>query len=188
MSRISLPLRMTTEISVAISLAAVMGLIKLISLPYGGSVNLSELPILIVALRHGVKIGSITGGLYGVVDCMLDPHIFYPIQFLLDYPLAYAMLGMTGFALRGGYTSFDHQTRGLRWKVAIWIVLGNALRFMPHYLSGIIFFGDFAPEGQPVWLYALIYNASYILPETLIGVLMLPFILRFVLRGREANP
>lgn len=184
MSIISLPLRITTEISVAISLAAVMGFIKLFSLPYGGSVNLSELPILIVALRHGVKIGSITGGLYGVVDCILDPHIFYPIQFLLDYPLAYAMLGMTGFALRGGYTSFDYQAAGLRWKVATWIVLGNGLRFVPHYLSGIIFFGDFAPEGQPVWLYALVYNASYILPETLIGVLMLPFILRFVLRGR----
>lgn len=181
LSKNFISIRMTTEISIGIALAVVLGLFsKLIQMPYGGSINLSALPLLILALRHGVGIGIITGGLYGVVDFVLNPYIFHPIQVVLDYPIAFGLLGLAGlgFSRDMGQSNFQQRLR-----VALGIMLGNAMRLAAHFISGMVFFGEYAPEGQPVWLYSLGYNASYIVPETIIEILLVQFILRFVHRA-----
>jgi thiamine transporter len=42
------------------------------------------------------------------------------------------------------------------------------LRFLCSFASGILIWGGYAPEGTPVWLYSLVYNGSYMLPELVI--------------------
>ena len=53
------------------------------------------------------------------------------------------------------------------------VLLAGSCRFIIHFLSGMIFFADYAPKGQPVWLYSLVYNSSYMIPETVITLVVM---------------
>ncbi|WP_193441819.1 energy-coupled thiamine transporter ThiT, partial [Streptococcus suis] len=46
------------------------------------------------------------------------------------------------------------------------------------FLSGIIFYADYAPDGMPVWFYSFTYNISYILPSTAIASILLILLYR----------
>ena len=50
--------------------------------------------------------------------------------------------------------------------------LGSALRYLAHVYSGIVFFGEFAPEGQPVAVYSLVYNGTYMLPSFIVSAII----------------
>ena len=163
------------EMAVAIALAAVLSLLKL-KLPhlvYGGSVSLHTLPIFVVALRRGVRAGALTGAAYGVVNFLLTPYFVHPVQLVLDYPAAFAILGLAG--LRGTGTQ-------PLWTMAA--VVGASLgRLAIHVLSGIVYFSDLAPAGTPTWQYSLFYNASYMVPETLIAAAATGLLVRRLHRG-----
>ena len=180
-----MPLRQATEIALSLALAVVLGMgTKFIQLPYGGSVNLSPLPLIVVALRHGIKSGCIAGALYGVLDFILNPFFFHPVQVFIDYPLAFALLGLAGYgACREGEEGLV-----LRLRMACGIVLANVLRFVAHFSSGLVFFASFAPAGKPVWVYSLTYNASYIVPEMIIQILLIQTIVRILQRFHLSGP
>lgn len=167
--------RLYAEVAVAIALAAVLDLISkslpLPRLPYGGSVSLRALPILIVALRHGARAGMSAGGAYGVVDFLIHPVFVHPLQLLLDYPIALGALGCAGLLWEGG-ASWS------RVRLLLGILLGCSLRLLAHFVSGVVFFAQFAPPGQALWLYSLVYNASYLIPETILLILLMQLILR----------
>jgi len=169
--------------AVGLALAAVLDLFK-IPLPhllYGGSVSLETLPIFVIAFRHGGKTGLKLGGVYGVIDCLLKPHIVHPVQFLLDYPVAFGLLGLVGGTVgRLGEALKEEGELRTRARILAGILGGNGLRFVSHFLSGVVYFAHFAPEGQPVWLYSIIYNASYLIPQTVIHILLLQLILRLI--------
>ena len=157
-----------TEIALAIALAAVLNMPFLrIQLPFnlaGGTISLNMLPIFVVALRRGLVPGLIAGALYGGVDAMLNPFIVHPIQFLLDYPVAYGLVGLAGLATGAWRKVAADPTK--RWGALFGgLSIGVAARFAAHWLSGIVFFGSYAPESQPVWLYSLIYQSTYLLPS-----------------------
>lgn len=157
------------EIAVAVSLAAGLGMVRLFVMPQGGSVSLEMIPILFIAVRRGVVPAVVAGGLYGCVQFVL-PGFYYvhPVQLVLDYPLAFAAIGLAGLV---PVPWFDSDTEQPRWTSTYTGLLVAAValavlgRFACHFVSGIVFFGSYAPQGQPVWLYSLVYNASYLLPE-----------------------
>ena len=62
------------------------------------------------------------------------------------------------------------------------ILAGGLLRYLCAFLSGVIFFAEYAPEGQSPFVYSLLYNASYMVPEILIcmGIYLLPGMRRTV--------
>lgn len=163
------------ELAVAIALAAVLDLISkslpLPRLPYGGSISLRALPILIIALRHGARAGATAGGGYGVVDFLIHPVFVHPVQLLLDYPIALGVLGCAGWVW-GGRKALS------RTRLVLGILVACGLRFAAHFVSGVVFFGQFAPAGQPLWLYSLLYNGSYMVPETIILILLVQLMLR----------
>lgn len=164
-------LQLLMEMALAVALAAVLHFVRLWQLPQGGTVSLEMLPIFVVALRRGLGAGTATGAVFGLVDVVLEPYVVHPAQLLLDYPLAMALVGTAGL-LRPVWRRFVDASRGdesarsftlgLVLGVTPGVLLGTGLRFVSHFASGVIFFASFAPKGQPVWLYSLIYNGSYV--------------------------
>ena len=148
--------KIIAEIVVFVSLATVLSYIKLFSLPQGGSVTAASMvPIIWLALRRGPKVGLFAAILYGTVQFALAPYIYHPAQVLLDYPIAFGLLGVAGFFQKSPF---------------IGATLGITGRFIAHFLSGIIFFADYAPEGMPVAAYSVIYNGGYLLVELVISI------------------
>ena len=158
-------LRAITEISVAVALAVIFNFLPLWKMPQGGSISLEMLPILIIALRWGLKEGLLAGFVYGLLQLAFNPFIVHPIQLILDYPLPYMLLGVAGI-FRNQVEKYKDK------KINIYIIsallLGGFLRFMTHVLSGVVFFSQYAPEGTNVWIYSIIYNGSFILPSLVV--------------------
>ena len=157
--------------AMALALATVISVvIKLPSLPNGGSVTLfSMLIICLVGYWYGPLIGLITAFAYGILQFVTGPYVVHPLQVLLDYPLAFGALGLSGF--------FWKSKNGLI-KGYIVGVLG---RLIMHNISGYIFYttyvsGDFGANAAAIWASTL-YNMSYIIPEmalTLVLIAMPP--------------
>ena len=100
------------------------------------------------------------------------------MQFLLDYILPFAVLGLAGLFRK------DKQ-------LPLGITVGCLARFIIHVLSGVLYFADFAPAGQSPLVYSLLYNASYLVPEFIIciAIVMIPRMHNALLRLKhEANP
>ena len=171
-------LRVSAELAVSVALAAVLSLvrIKLPHLLYGGSVSLHSLPILAVAIRHGVGKGVLAGVAYGFVNLIITPYVFHPVQIILDYPVAFGALGMAGLPVH--LLGVGDRGQSPRWLIVTGVLLANVLRFLCHFASGCVYFPQFAPEGVQVWRYSLIYNGSYMLPEALIGLLLMQLVMR----------
>ena len=149
---------------VAMALAMVTSEIKFARLPFGGSVTLfSMLFVVLIGYWYGAKAGLLTGFAYGLLQFVINPVFYSPWQLLVDYPLAFGALGLSGF--------FSDRKQGLL-KGYIAGVLG---RYLFTALSGGIFFGAYAPTQTPVGLltYTLGYNASYIAPESVITIIIL---------------
>jgi thiamine transporter len=112
-------------------------------------------PILLLALRRGPAVGLIGATLYGVVQFTVDPYMFSLAQALLDYPIAFGLLGVAGFFQKRPFVG---------------ITLGMLGRFVAHFFSGIIFFASFAPEGMNPAVYSAMYNGGYLLVELVISI------------------
>lgn len=177
--------RVLAEAGLTIALAYVLGRFMIFKLPFGGSVSLDMLPILVLALRRGALPGVVTGVLYGLLNYTIDPvPIVHWAQFVLDYAVAYGLVGLAGLG------SGAWRKRVTSAPVAATLIAGGfALvamfaRFGAHFLSGIIFFGAYAPAGQPVALYSLLYNATYMGPSAALclgaALLVLPVLERAV--------
>ena len=162
-----LSIRTIAEIGIMVALAAVLSLLPIFTMPNGGKVSLSMVPILFLAFYRGPTVGILAGVVFGFVDYPLEPFFVHPAQVLLDYPLAFGLVGVAGFF---GKDSFI--------KVAAGTITGGLARFAAHLLSGVIFFASYAPEGQSVWLYSAIYNGSFMLPSTLIAIPIVYALLR----------
>ncbi len=163
-------LRVLAESAVMIALATVLNSIKIFALPEGGTVTLGAMvPLFFLALRRGAKVGMAAGAVFGVIDVYFEPFVYNPVQFLLDYPLAYGALGLAGL-FSGRVTA--PQPRGrlgpATWSVAA-VAVGILGRFTCHFFSGLIFFASYAPPTESPALYSAIYNASYLLPEFVIS-------------------
>lgn len=146
--------------AVAVTLAVVVSFFK-VEFPFGGSITLFRMFfICLIGYLYGPKVGFLTGVAYGFLDLMLEPYIVHPVQLLLDYPIAFGCLGLSGvfakskFGLVKGY------------------VFGVFGRYLCHAISGLIFFSIYAGSQNPI-IYTAVYNASYILPEAIMTVVLL---------------
>lgn len=150
-----------TFCAVAMALAIVTSFIKFASLPMGGSITLfSMFFICFIGYLYGPKTGIMTGVAYGILGLITGPYIYAPLQVLLDYPLAFGALGLSGFFCKHKY--------GL----AMGMIAGMAGRYVCHVVSGYVFFAAYAPEGMNPLAYTLGYNATYILPEMIATIIL----------------
>lgn len=148
--------------SVAMALALVTSFIKFTKMPFGGSATLfSMFFICLIGYLYGTKIGLLTGVAYGFLQLIIDPSVYHPVQLLLDYPVAFGCLGLAGV--------FSKSKHGLM-KGYILGVLG---RYVVHAISGYVFFSQWTPENTSPIVYSITYNATYILPEAIITIIIL---------------
>jgi thiamine transporter len=156
--------RILAEMIVFIALANVLYLISkfylpFLHLPQGGSITVASMvPLLWFALRRGLRWGVEAGVIYGLVHMVISGDIYYPTQIILDYPLAFGALGLAGAFQK-------HPVVG--------VGAGILGRFVCHFISGVVFFGQYAWEGWNVIAYSLAYNATYLVPEFIISAVII---------------
>lgn len=155
--------RMLANASLCIALSFILSYVRLYKLPQGGSITLaSMLPIFMFAYAYGVAPGMLAGMAYGFLQFIQDAYFVHPIELLLDYPLAFAMLGLCGLSSR-----FSE-----RYGLIPGILLGTFGRFLCAFTAGVVFFGMYAPEGQSVFVYSAVYNGLYLIPEAAICLML----------------
>lgn len=156
--RIKFTARLMTQIAIAVAIAAVLNMFTLFKMPQGGSVTMASMvPIYLVAFAYGPQVGLFTGFLFGIVNLLLGATILHPIQVLMDYPVPFMMIGLAGAFPK-------HMNVG--------IIVANILRFIPHVLSGVVFFAAYTPEGQHPLVYSLLYN-SFVFVDGLIALIVM---------------
>jgi len=153
-----------------LALAVILGeFVVLFKMPMGGSVTLGGMvPLFLFAFRWGGKKGLFVGAVYGILDLVIGFYAMHPVAIVLDYPLAFAMIGLAGF--------FKKTTSGYIGG----ILTGITARFICHVVSGVIFYASYAPEGQSPLVYSILYNGSFLLPELIITVVLTLVMLKFV--------
>lgn len=143
--------------AISIALSFALSYAKLFKLPQGGSVTFASLlPLMIYCCMFGTRRGLIVCTIYGVLQALQDPFIIHPMQFLLDYPLAFGLIGVSGIFMEKGV--FKDK------KVVAFLlggVLAVALRYACHVCSGVFAFADYADldKYDTAIAYSMAYNS-----------------------------
>lgn len=180
------------ETAIFISLGTILSFIKILHLPYGGTVTLfSMIPVSIIAYKYGFRWGLFSGSIFGLLQAIIGSSegVFKGTSFVivifvifLDYILAYTVIGFTGI--------FKKKFKNNLVSFGLGISLSCLLRFFIHILSGYLFFSSYAEwffsqEGFSLGktllenfsgnilgiIYSVVYNLSYMLPETIITLI-----------------
>ncbi|WP_300409777.1 energy-coupled thiamine transporter ThiT [Lagierella sp.] len=162
--------RFVTEAGIMLALTFILNTFKLMELPQGGSITLGGyVPLLIFGFRWGWKKGIVLGALYGLLDFALDPFFLNPLQFILDYPLAYAMLGLTGL-----FSNKLENNGKVNYAVLILgTVVATLLRMLSAVISGVVYFSEYLPKDKPFFIGSLIYNGTYTIPNMIIAIILI---------------
>ncbi len=141
-------------------------------LPFGGTITVSMLPIAYYSYRHGIGWGVGVGFVYSLLQMTLGFYVppantwwAVVLCVLLDYVIAFSVVGIANlFAKPFG----KHRLIGF----GVGSVVVCVIRFLCSFLSGVILWGSYAPENMNVWVYSLVYNASYMIPNAILtGIL-----------------
>lgn len=150
--------------AMAIALAFATSYIKIIKMPWGGSVTLcSMLFIVLVANWYGVRAGVLVGLAYGILQFLQEPYVLSFFQVCCDYVLAFAALGVAGF--------FAKSSKGLLKGYLAAVLARGAF----HALGGYLYWMSYMPESFPQSLksvYPIVYNYSFLLAEALITMVV----------------
>ena len=161
-----------TYAAICIAMSFALSYIRLFKLPQGGSITLvSLLPLMLYSQMFGIRKGVIAGMIYGILQAIQDPYILHPAQFLLDYPIAFAAIGLTAIFTQNGVK--DIQGIVLFGAGATFAV---TLRYAAHVISGIFAFSMYAGEGYGAVAWGFLYNAFTFADMAIaltVGILML---------------
>ncbi|MBE7037669.1 MAG: energy-coupled thiamine transporter ThiT [Ruminococcaceae bacterium] len=163
-----------TNSAIMIALSLVLSFFAVFKAPNGGDITIgSMVPVIVISFMYSTRWGIFTSICYtvlnmifkGVVTTLPTEEIStYLLMILLDYILAFGVFGLAGF--------FYRLMGEKRISMIISSFLVTFLRYVCHFLSGIILWGSYAPEGQPVWIYSILYNGGYMIPEIIITTLI----------------
>lgn len=159
---IKMDTKLISRIGMALALSTVLQMLKLYHFPQGGSITPgSMIPIILIAFMYGPLVGFLTGFLFGIINMFVDPFILSPVQVLFDYPLPFLAIGLAGFFRKNKMFGTS---------------IAMFARFICHFISGVAFFGSYAPPGMSPWLYSLTVNGSIIGAEAVICLIIMYFL------------
>ena len=149
-------LRSLCEGAVLVAVAQILSYLKLWEMPWGGSVVLSMIPLVLYAVRWGLGAGLLGGFAFGVLQFMFDGGFAIGWQSIIgDYLVAFTVLGFAGIF------------RGKDSSIFLGTVVGSAARFLVHYVVGATVWAEYMPENffgmtmTTPWFYSLLYNGFY---------------------------
>ncbi|MDD5018309.1 MAG: energy-coupled thiamine transporter ThiT [Eubacteriales bacterium] len=160
-------IRELSAAAMCLALAFLLSFIKVWEMPQGGSITpASMLPIMLFAYVYGTPKGLIVGLAYGLLQCLQSFYVVHWAQFLLDYGLAFIVLGLAGVFKKSIYPG---------------MALAGVLRYVAHVASGAIFFAEYAAPGQSALVYSLLYNSFALVDLAIcIGIAVIPPIRRMI--------
>ncbi len=162
--------KMIANGALAIALSFVLSCIRLYRMPTGGSVTLaSMLPLMLFSVSYGVGPGLLAGLAYGLLQYLQGGWWLNVWQFILDYLLAFAALGLAGIA----------HNKSDKW-MYIGIPVAALGRAVSAILAGLMWVAGSAPEDLVIGstqfssplLYSIVYNGTYLVPDTLICLVL----------------
>ena len=128
-------------------------------MPQGGAITLGgTLPIMFVAWRYGLNVGLVEGFLFGITEIFIDPFILHPVQVLFDYPLPFMMLGLAALFPKNFFVGAAAAAFGM---------------FLCHFISGVVFFGSYAPDGTSAVMWSLMINGANVAGDLLVVLLLI---------------
>lgn len=143
--------------AISIALSFALSYARIFKLPQGGSVTFASLlPLMVYCCMFGTRRGLIVCTIYGVLQALQDPYIIHPMQFLLDYPLAFGLIGVSGIFMEKGV---------FKDKKVVAFLLGGViavvLRYACHVCSGVFAFADYADldKYNTAIAYSMAYNS-----------------------------
>lgn len=160
-----------TESAVMLALAFVLSLIKVIDMPFGGSVTaFSMLPIAVIAYRYGTAWGLLTGFTYSVLQMLMGmKNLTYGTSaaavvaiIMLDYIVAFTVIGLSGI--------FKGKIKDQGISLAAGTLVACVLRYLCHVISGCTVWAGVSIPDSDGLIYSLAYNATYMIPETLLTI------------------
>lgn len=163
--------RRLAESALMLALSTILAELAVFSLPFGGSVTLfSQVPVILISYRYGVKWGLTTGLAMSIIQLIFGIQNFsyvsgmsaFLILALCDYLIAFSALGLGGV--------FKNKIKNDVLAISLGGVVVTVIRFVCHFISGATIWKEYA-EGTPVLEYSFTYNASYMLPELIITVI-----------------
>ena len=163
MTKIKIPIKILTESSVFVALSFILKdiLPPIYELPQGGSVTIAGIvPLLWFSLRRGFRYGIFAGFVYGLVHMALGGYVIHILQGLLDYPIAFAAIGLAGL-----FKKYP----------LIGVGVGIIGRFISSFLSGIFFFTGLTVEGVVA---SAIYNGIYLVGEFVISAIVIYMLMK----------
>ena len=162
--------RTVTFAAVCVALSFALSYVRLFKMPMGGSITFaSMLPLMLFAFMFGPRKGVLVGLIYGILQAVQEPWIIHPAQFMLDYAVAFAAIGLTG-CIR----TFGALKGKMRGQFAVGACVACAFRFLSHYFAGVFAFGVYgasyaAAYNMPAlaneYFYSFVYQCMYLIPE-----------------------
>jgi len=142
------------------AIAMVLDLLPSITIAPAVTISFSMVPIFILAFRWGFKVSFISGFLWGLLQLTTGNFYFLSvIQFLIEYFIAFAFVGFAGLFHPVIQKSLQNGNKLL---VSIWVVVavfvGSLARYFWHFVAGVVFWGDYAPEGMSPFMYSFVMN------------------------------
>ena len=168
MKKSKFTLRCLTEGAILVAAAQVLGYLKLWRMPWGGSITLIMLPIVIYAVRWGLGPGIMGGFVLGVLQFAFDGGFALGWQSIIgDYILAYSVVGLAGLM------------HGKKGGVFTGLLIGGFARFLVHWVVGATVWAEYMPDAffgmtmTSPWVYSFLYNLAYIVPNIVICMIVL---------------
>ena len=172
MKNISKRTLMLCEGALSVTLAVALSYVELDLWFQGGSISATMIPLLLFAFRWGASWGVLGGLVFGTLKYFLSSGwALNWVSILFDYSVAYAMVGFAGLF------------KGKVKQLPLAVIVGGAARFIIHYISGVTVYAEWMPEefiGMTMtspWLYSALYNGGYMLPCTILAVVVCSLII-----------
>ena len=166
--RLSTNLSTLTECAIMLALSFALSCAKLFEMPMGGSVTIaSMLPVMLISIKYGVSVGlatSFTYSLTQMLQALASANVFpycetagtLVLCILFDYIVPFTLLGLAGLFHKLKIT------KNTELNVYIGIVSMVVLRFICHFVTGVVIWGQWAPDGMGKYLYSFLYNAGFL--------------------------
>lgn len=165
--------RMLCEGALMVAAAQILSLFKLWEMPFGGSIVLAMVPVILFAVRWGLGPGLMAGFVFGVLQFVYDGGFALGWQSILgDYLVAFTALGLAGVM------------KGRKGGVLMGALIGGLARFLVHYVVGATIWAEYMPDmflGLPMstpWFYSLLYNIIYMGPNIIITLVVFVLLMK----------